>query len=184
MFLDFDAIKRETTFGQVVAMLGLEMKKQGNQWRGACPACRKGGDRALVVTEGKGFFCFGAHKGGDQIALVAHIRNCSVKDAAKEIKRHSGTSSETVPRDEEEGKNLSPLGYLEFDHDAVIALGFNPEVAKRLGIGYAGKGLMRGTVAVPVRDEHGAIQGYIGLEGSVRLPPDFMSNVVPLRQKA
>lgn len=184
-FVDFAELKERVSYSDAIELLGLKMKQAGAQWRGPCPSCGKGGDRALVITEGKGFFCFGTHKGGDVIALVAHIKDVNVKEAAGFLAKHVGdaTVPATVPQEQDEGHTLAPLGYLEHDHAAVVAIGFDTEKAKALGIGYAPKGLMRGTVAVPVRDADGVLRGYIGIEDA-RLPPDFMTNVVPLRKKA
>ena len=78
---------------------------------------------------------------------------------------------------------MQPLSYLQADHEAVVAVGFDVEVAKALGIGYSPKGLMRGTVAVPVRDEHGQLMGYIGITEAT-LPPSFTSNVVKFPKTA
>ena len=196
-FVDFAAVKEAVSFTDTINYLELSLKKSGSQWRGACPACKTGGDRALVITEGRGYFCFADHKGGDQIALAAHILAISVKDAAQELAHRAGIvpvqestrtsnrTGSTVPKSEEgTGSKLQPLSYLEHSHDAVIAIGFDPTVAEQLGIGYAPRGIMRGTVAVPIRDEHGVLQGYIGIE-EARLPPDFQSTVVtPFRKRA
>jgi len=186
-FIDFTDLKERFGFVQVIDALKLPVTQRGNQWRGACPACKSGGERALVITDGKAFFCFAAHKGGDQIALAAHVRNCSVKDAAAFIADSSAPDAEPSPKPEDqtgEGKSLASLPYLEHQHEAVLAIGFDPIVAQRLGIGYAPKGIMRGTVAVPVRNEQGAIQGYIGLEDPVRLPSDFTTNIVRFPKSA
>ena len=198
MFIDFAALKDQVSFADTIELLKLRLTFAGNQWRGPCPVCNSGGDRALVVTAGKGFFCFALKKGGDQIALTAHILELSAKDAAQELARRAGIVQEgtsnttstrsrqarTVPESEGAGDSkLSPLSYLEHDHDAVHAVGFDPEVAKELGIGYAPRGLMRGTVAVPIRDERGTLLGYIGIE-EARLPSDFTPKVVPLRKQA
>ena len=81
---------------------------------------------------------------------------------------------------------MKALDYLEPTHPSVEAAGFDPEEAAKLGIGYASKGLMRGTVAVPIRDEHGTLLGYIGIT-EARLPPKGLlpqTNVVPLKQRA
>lgn len=193
-FIDFAEVKERVSFADAVSHLSLELRRSGNQWRGPCPTCQSGGDRALVVTEGKGFFCFAQKKGGDQIALAAHILELSVKDAAQELAKRAGmvtdredrstTVSRTVPESEGAGgSKLSPLSYLEHEHDAVVAIGFDPIVAKDLGIGYAPRGIMRGTVAVPIRDEDGILRGYIGIE-EARLPADFQTNVVPLKRRA
>lgn len=181
-FIDFNELKASVSYADVVTRLNLTVKQKGNQWRGPCPACKSGGDRALVITEGKGYFCFAAHQGGDQIALAAHVLALSVKDAAAHL---VGQQSPTVPESEggKETQKLQPLPYLEFDHPAVHAIGFDPEVAERLGIGYASKGIMRGTVAIPVRDANGTLLGYVGATELV-LPKDFQSNVVKFPKTA
>lgn len=189
-FIDFSAVKEAVSFADTISHLDLKLRRTGNQWRGPCPHCESGGDRALVITEGKGFYCFHAKKGGDQIALAAHVLDVSVKEAAQQLARHAGlaeeaptASSRTVPKSEGgEGSKLSPLSYLEHDHAAVLAIGFDPSVAEALGIGYAPRGIMRGTVAVPVRDEQGILRGYIGIEDA-KLPADFQTNVVPFAKK-
>lgn len=194
-FVDFSELKAKVSFGKTCSILGLDLKQAGNQWRGVCPTCKTGGDRALVITEGKGYFCFADSKGGDQIALVGHILNLSVKEAAAHLAQAAGivqvpstntSTVRTVP-ESESGKQgertLAPLAYLETDHPAVDAIGFDTEVAKTLGIGYAPRGIMRGTVAVPIRDEDGQLVGYLGIT-EARLPPNFQSNVVKFPKSA
>lgn len=200
-FVDFAAVKEAVTFSSAIELLDLKLKQSGNQWRGRCPTCENGGDRALVVTEGRGFYCWGVKKGGDQIALAAHVLELPAKEAAHELAKRaglitdrnstsSGTStsgrvqSRTVPEGEGgDSSKLEPLSYLEADHEAVVAIGFDTEKAKALGIGYAPRGMMRGTVAVPIRDENGTLLGYIGIE-EAKLPPDFTTNVVALKRRA
>lgn len=195
-FVDFAELKARTSFGKTLEVLGLSLKQQGNQWRGPCPTCNKGGDRALVVTEGKGYFCFADAKGGDQIALVAHILELSVKDAASHLAQATGNSTGTSntrtsprqPLPESETaqggtKTFTPLAYLESDHPAVEAVGFDPEFAKRHGIGFAPTGTMRGNVLIPFRDENGNLIGYIGGTDFV-LPKAFKSNVLKFPKSA
>ena len=76
---------------------------------------------------------------------------------------------------------LQPLSYLECELEAVLAVGVNPMVAKRLGIGYAGKGVVRDRGAIPIRDEDGTLQGYAGVD-EARLPKDFQmpENLIPM----
>jgi DNA primase len=196
-FIDFAEVKEKVSFADALSLLSLDLKRSGNQWRGPCPVCRSGGDRALVVTEGRGYYCFALRKGGDQIALAAHILGIPVKEAAQELAERAGivpvrkgtvpstsTSPGTVPESEGGGgSKLSPLSYLEAEHDMVAAVGFDPDFCKTHGIGYAPRGIMRGTIAIPFRDEHGTLLGYIGVE-DCRIPADFTTNVVPLRKRA
>jgi DNA primase len=190
-FVDFAEVKEKVSYADTIGYLNLDVKQSGNQWRGSCPACKSGGNRALVITDDKGWFCFSLHKGGDQIALAAHILDLGTKEAAHELARCAGllaapsaTQEQTVPESlEVKGRVLEPLSYLMPEHDAVIAIGFDTNVAASFGIGYAPRGIMRGTVAVPIRDAQGVLKGYIGIEGAT-LPADFQSNVVPIQKRA
>lgn len=75
------------------------------------------------------------------------------------------------------GEGLEPLCYLDPEHDAVIAIGFDTDVATSLGIGYSPRGIMRGTVAVPIRNAHGVFKGHISIE-EAKPRADFQINVV------
>jgi hypothetical protein len=204
-FIDFAELKSRVSIEEAASKLGLELTKSGAQLRGPCKACGTGGSRALVITPSRSlFYCFAATKGGDQIALVAHakgfgtIEQPDVKRAAEWLGGTStvkgtsdGTSTSTVSKEratapQNQKAGLNPLDYLQADHEAVIAAGFDPDEAAALGIGYAGKGLMRGTVAVPIRDDTGTLLGYIGVT-EARCPPKGLlpqSNVVPIPKRA
>lgn len=194
---DFAAIKERVTIEQAAQSLGLKLSPSGAQQRGPCPACGTGGPRALVITPAKGlFYCFSQGIGGDLISLWGHVQKCSLADAGRQIADAFGvgtvtsarvigapvTVPETTPPAHQTG--LKALDYLESDHAAVEAAGFDPIEAKQLGIGWASKGLMRGTVAVPIRDESGTLLGYIGVT-EARCPPKgfFNTNVVALPRK-
>lgn len=173
-FVDFAALKASVSFADVVNRLGLQLKQSGNQWRGVCPFCQSGGDRALVVTEGKGFYCFASKKGGDQIALVAHIRDLKVKEAAEWLggtvpvtpARNSTSNVGTVPeseKGEDQGKRtLQPLSYLQAAHEGVQALGITKETLEHFGAGYAPRGILRGRLAIPLRNSSGILAAYVG----------------------
>jgi hypothetical protein len=92
----------------------------------------------------------------------------------------SRTGTSTVrPHD-----HFPPLDYLEFDHVVVESLGIDAATAEALGVGYAGKGMMKGYVAIPVRRLTGELTGYIGIvEGKV--PKEFhLSRVVTFPKKS
>lgn len=176
MFIDFAELKASLTFADVVNRLGLELKQSGNQLRGACPACKSGGDRALVVTEGKGFYCFPSKKGGDQIALAAHILDLRVKEAAEWLGGKVQVPNSTVPRnstvpgtvpESERGKDqgertLQPLSYLQTVHEGIQALGVSKETLEHFQSGYAPKGILRGRLAIPLRNSTGTLVAYVG----------------------
>ena len=195
-FVDFAALKERVSIEDAAGMLGLTLTKSGAQFRSPCPICRTGGPRALVITPAKNlFFCFAAQSGGDQIQLVAHMKACKLPEAAEFLGRTSTVPSSvpgtvpTVSKSQataapEQKAGLNPLDYLDASHAAVEAAGFDPEEAAKLGIGYAPKGIMRGTVAVPIRDESGVLLGYIGVT-EARCPPKGLlpqTNVVALKR--
>ena len=189
-YIDFAQLKEQVSIAQCVQMLDLRMK--GNdQLRSACPQCRAGGERSLAVNVSKSsYYCFSEGKGGDQIALVAHVRGTSQREAAQEMAEHfriAQPKQEDAPKPQAmTGGGMKPLDYLEHEHDAVQVLGFDPETAQALGIGYAGKGLMRGTIAVPIRLENGTLVGYIGLTEIEKMPSKWqlpVNNVVPIPKR-
>ena len=116
------------------------------------------------------YYCFSEAKGGDCIALAAHIKGCSAKEAAQFLSGY--VPEEKTDQRPEPSQGFKPLEYLDPDHEAVEAVGFDPEDAKSLGIGYAPRGVLRGTVAVPVRNTDGSIACYIGVT-EAKLPPKW-----------
>lgn len=92
----------------------------------------------MITPSKEVWYSFGKQQGGDVLALVQLVRDCSAKEAAQFL-------SDTVPLEKAEGSSpeegsearggFAPLTYLEHDHPAVEAIGFAPEDAKRLGIG-------------------------------------------------
>jgi DNA primase len=82
-YVDFAEVKERCSIVDAVALLGLKTTEERQQLRAACPACGNGGPRAIVITPTKNLFhCFPSKAGGDQIALVSHIKGVSQKDAA------------------------------------------------------------------------------------------------------
>lgn len=185
-FVDFDELKEHITIAEVVELLGLEMKPSGKQLRGQCPVCG-GNQRGLVVTPEKGvYYCFTDQKGGDLIALAAHVQGVGMREAAEFIHNSSTVPREKAVKETKANEKLQPLPYLEHDHPAVEALGLDPAIAEANGIGYAPKGVARGNVVIPVRDSDGNLQGYLGVQELTFIPKDFQppENVVPLKRKA
>jgi hypothetical protein len=67
-FVDFAELKTRVSIEQAMQMLALSLTLHGAQYRGACPTCKTGGDRALIVTPAKGlFYCFAAKIGGEPL---------------------------------------------------------------------------------------------------------------------
>lgn len=166
-YLDFEAIKANNPIDKVAERLGLELKKNGAQLRGPCFS-GQGDHRSLVITPAKSaWYSFALSKGGDAIALVAAVKEMSTKEAAQwlqgdtvpEKKKPEQPVKEEVQSEE---RGFRELDYLQPEHEACEAIGFDIDDLKRLRGGYAPRGVMRGTVCIPVRDTTGKLLGYLG----------------------
>ena len=164
-FHDFSEIKASHPIGEVAERLGIQMTKTGNTWRAKCPTCESSGDRNMAITPEKGvYYCWTEGKGGDVIALVAHVKGLSVKEAAEYLAGPpAGQTAKEKTTKAEPSEGFKALDYLQHDHEAVVALGFEPDDAKRIGIGFAPRGMMKGLVTVPIRLADGRLVGYLGV---------------------
>jgi DNA primase len=174
--LDFQEIKAANPIEKVAKTLGLELKKSGHQLRGQCPSGAEG-DRKFVITPSKGlWYSFALQKGGDVLALVQLVNDCSAKEAAQFLAGDTSPLEKTKKSSPEKSsgseRGFKPLDYLEPDHEAVDAVGFPPDVADAVGIGHAPRGILRGQVAVPIRLPCGQLIGYVGITEAT-LPPKW-----------
>ena len=173
-FVNFAELKEKVPVEQAIPLLNLQLKQHGTQWRGACPICKSGGNRALVVTQGKGFYCFGGKTGGDVIGLVSHIKGVTAKDAALFIAQSLSQSPQERNNGKDHGnRTIHPLSHLEPGHENILKLGLSKETAEHIGAGYTGKGIMRGRVAVPIHDAEGGLIAYCGLGDELHFPSGF-----------
>jgi hypothetical protein len=108
--------------------------------------------------------------------LVAHVETCSQNEAAKLIAEKIGMpknrteKSRAQKAENPETKTvaakageLQALPYLEPDHPTVQALGISAATAKAFASGYAGRGVLRGRLAVPIHNQEGLLLAYAGL---------------------
>lgn len=179
-FVDFAALKQQVTIVQVAHMLGLKLVTKGPQSRGPCTACNQGGDRTLAVNSDKAsFYCFAAKAGGDCIALVAHIRAMSQRDAANLIANHfrfaGGTRDTSEQSTSSQTSRTAPpapqkprfdaeayLRALEPASELLQPLGISPETLQNFGAGYCKSGVLRGKLAIALRDRDGNTHGFAG----------------------
>lgn len=178
--LDFQAIKARVSLLDVIRFLKLPMQEKDGVYRGVCPTCQSRSNRNFVVTPNKGAYCWDAKKGGDQIWCVAHIKRCTMREAAQALATAFPPTQEAPQASQETDPLLRVVDHLAFDHEAVDALKLTPEVAEAIGIGFASKGLMRGRVAVPIRSASGRLLGYLGIaeNADVKFPSNLRDRIV------
>jgi DNA primase len=192
-FVDFAELKTRVSIEQAMQMLGLTLSLHGSQYRGACPACKTGGDRALIVTPAKGlFYCFANKTGGDAIALTAHIRGISVNEAAGQLDQAFGTvqnSTSTVskghatvppaPGAARKHPAFDPKAYaarLDASHSSLAPLGLSAETLKEWKAGYSNSGTNRGRLAIALHDRDGNTIGFAGRALSNEQPALIIPN--------
>ena len=176
-YVDFAQIKSSVSVASVIPVLNLTMRQNGAQFRGPCPACKAGGDRALAINADKaGYYCFAQKKGGDVIALAAHIKDLSTKDAASFLADHFGNGPQSTvhspvpntssrPQQATERKTFDPAAYaatLDLAHEALLPLGISADVLKSFSAGYCGTGINRGRLAVGLRVQ-GNLSAFMGI---------------------
>jgi DNA primase len=176
-FVDFAAVKTRVTIEEAAHKLGLELKPSAGKLRCACPV-HGGGDRAIVITPEKGLFCcFGSKPmaGGDQIQLVAHIRQIPVKEAAEFLDGTVPQSRNDSPQNKASSTlPTSPPGRKPgFDVDAYASkldpgapalspLGISADTLKAWRAGYSNSGTNRGRLAIALHDRDGNTIGFAG----------------------
>jgi len=194
-YIDFGEVKSAVSIEQTVERLGLKLSRSRSQLRGPCPV-HGGSDRTLVVTPAKNLFCCfatGKAQGGDQLALVAHVKNCSVQEAAAWLGGTVTVTSQpvtvsknraaTVPQNEKAGANPPRPAFdadayaqrLDPEHAALAALGIGVETYRVFKSGYASTGLNRGRLALRLDDRQGNFVGYIGYALSDQQQPKIIA---------
>lgn len=196
-FVDFAEIRERLSIEDAAEMLPVAWKREGSQLRASCPV--HGGDRSLIVTPSKGLFVCKAtsdeRKGGDCIALCAHVMQTTNFDAGKYLAEQIGMLSRkstvngdshsnstvskeraTVPPEQKGGANRPAKTEQAFDpesfsaklvySDEVAALGFSEEDAEHFGVGF-----YRGKVYAPLRHPDGSIACFFDYgSGILKLP--------------
>lgn len=161
---DFDAIKDAHMPFDVAQRLKLPLKKEAAAYRCPCPS-GKGDERSLVITPGKGrkgMYSHALKSAVSVIDLVSMVQGVDARAACAWLTGEADVPEKSA-RSEPATKGFKELDYLEPEHEAVIALGLEPEDAERIGCGFAPRGVLKGTVAWPVRLSDGTLIGYIGL---------------------
>ena len=187
------------------------LKRDGPKLVGPCPVHNGDSPRAFHADLDKNVWhCFSrCQKGGNQLDLVAARENISVRDAALKlqaffltappsppppapaaIKKEAPVPAASAPGKEEGEGDAAvanpPLDFkldLKSDHPHLLQdRGLQLETALRFGIGYCSRGILRGTIAIPIHDEDGDLVAYAGRRlktadvkehGKYKLPKGF-----------
>ena len=184
IMVDFQKLKGEISITTTLSILGINIPNGSKvQVKLDCPKCQSKSGLA-VNTDRQVFYCHTAKEGGDIIKLVSHVKDLPLKDAAEWIAGYK-TSPEPQKGTAIQREGFKPLMDLDHFHPAVEVTGLDGKIAQRAGIGYCGKGVLKGTVAVPVYDtESGQLLGYLGCSDFI-VPVSLRGgNIVELKTTA
>jgi DNA primase len=176
MEIKFPEVKSQFPILKVCGLLGLMLKREPKgTYRGSCPFCES--ERTFRVTPEKNLCgCFACKDNGvkdysgDQLYLIAKVKGMKgAREAALWLLGDVGGTVQKSGRSDSSAEGVStggmePLTYLQHDHPDVELVGFDPEDAQRIGIGFAPRGSLQGNVVVPIRLESGFLVGYIGVQ--------------------
>src|SRR5579862_3922298 len=85
-WVDFKAIKRTISIGQVLDRYGIKLKRSGKELRGRCPIHQgQGTDTFHANTDKNAFQCFSCQAKGNVLDFVAAMEKCSVRDAGLKL---------------------------------------------------------------------------------------------------
>ena len=201
-WVDFAQVKSTVSLQRVLQDYGIweKLRRSGrDHYRGRCPIHGGEGQNAFHGDLGKNLFhCFSCGAGGNVLDLVAHLEQCSVREAALELqRRYLAPAGATAPRpmsprrsqlvtEKREGNPVLRfcLSGLETTHPYVSVRGLTQATATAFGIGFhRGPGIMRGRLAIPIHNDRGGLVAYCGRSVTGEdprywFPPGFRKSAV------
>lgn len=203
-FVSFAEVKRAVTMEAILDRYEMleHLTRKGANLAGPCPFCKGASGRQFQVNLSKNaWYCFGCKGGGNVLDFVAKREGVSVRAAAlkldswfelglvdaEEAPRAAPAPAPATPAPAPAAKEALPaenppltftLKTLDPHHASLEALGLESSTLERFGAGYCAKGLMKGRLAIPIRNAQGELVAYTGLalgDESPRylLPPKF-----------
>jgi len=200
-FVSFVEVKRRVSMEAVLQRYGLlaDLKQKGRNLAGPCPFCESSSARQFQVNLAKNaWYCFGCKQGGNVLDFVATREGVGVRAAAltldawfelglagKEPRGEASTAPTEPPPSKEPLPAANPpltfaLKTLDPEHANLAPLGIGAATLTHFAAGYCTKGLLKGRLAIPVRNRDGELVAYVGLAtGDERprylFPPNFHS---------
>jgi len=100
VIIDFQAVKRLVSMGDVLALLGWSaLQAQKGELRGRCPIHRsKSAKSRSFACNDRGFTCFSCGEHGDQVRLWALCRGLTLYNAAVDLCRELAVSVPELPK--------------------------------------------------------------------------------------
>jgi len=200
-WVNFRQIKSAVPIGAVLEHYAWKyLRRRGDRVEGRCPIHRGQGENSFHADlRNSGFYCFSCHASGSVLDLVAKVERCSVRQAALrlqewfDIERSAfypvrATRTPDKQLIKEKVKEPVPLRFslrpIDHGHWYLKQRGLHVDTAAHFGAGYyAGPGLMRGRVVIPIHNERSQLVAYAGrsvddADPKYKLPAGFAKSQV------
>ena len=69
----------------VAQSAGLDLRRRGGKYWARCPFHSERTPSFAIYPDGRGWYCFSCHRGGDAAALYQQLYNVSIKDALRAV---------------------------------------------------------------------------------------------------
>lgn len=184
--VDFKKLKERVLMPDVLRHLGLweRFSEKKGAYYGPCPlgdAPGSHGQPFKATKDGKAWYCFACKKGGNVLDLVVAYKGSSLRQAGVTLaewfpEQRSARDGAPTPSDQAGNAPLTFELKLDHEHPFFAEQGITPPVVESFGVGYASRGLMKGTIAFPTHNATGDLVAYAGRsleDGSYRFPDGF-----------
>ena len=179
-WVDFQKLKEEISMEMILEHYGFldELKVKGDRAMGKCPLHGGSNLNQFSVSLSKNIFqCFSGNckAKGNILDFVATKEGISIREAGLKIQDWFSVKAEVPkkslkqnePEEQQEIKENKPLSFelkgLDPDHPYLKERGLSPETIAHFGIGlYAGKGMLKNRVVIPIHNDFGELLAYAG----------------------
>ena len=184
--IDFAVVKEQASFSAVLDRYGIKHQNSHGRASVLCPFHDDHKPSLSVDFEQKLFHCFSCEEKGSILDFVAKMEKVTLFEAARMIAdwcglTANGKRSLDFPVKSAEEVNR-PLGFtLQLDptHPYLAERGLTPEIIDTFGLGYCGKGLHNGRIAIPIHDASGNLVAYAGRWASDGVPEGTPKYMLP-----
>lgn len=77
----------------VARSAGLELHPRGGKWWACCPFHNERTPSFAIYPDGRGWYCFACHRGGDAAALYQQLYNVPIRDALRAVGKDKLTAA-------------------------------------------------------------------------------------------
>lgn len=197
--INFGTLKQQASFQIILDRYGFTGHRSGRRHFILCPLHKEREASCLIDHAHNRFHCFGCGEGGSILDFVARLEHCTIRQAAEIIAEcchlaaeddraanpeaaTAGTAAgDSAPPAAEAATNVPLPRPLQLDpsHPYLAERGVRPDIIEQFGLGYCGRGIMRGRIAIPIHDEAGRLIAYAGRWATKEFPENFPRYLLP-----